>query len=163
MPSVSRAGATSVATLCGLALTVGMAYLAAPQWIKAVGLDVWHVIALRNEIEIESKAGLDLGVEIEQSKCRLMLKYQLIDNLWAGQTTLKDVTTQFLSLNQSERGCMLMIRSNYKGATDEEKTARNVLDFVTQRKCGSSAQDAEMLAQLVIEFRQLTGNPAAKL
>jgi hypothetical protein len=43
MTTVRRAGATSAATLCGLALTIILAEAVAPEWTHHTGLDVWNL------------------------------------------------------------------------------------------------------------------------
>jgi hypothetical protein len=163
MTTVRRTGTVSVANVFGLALTVGLVSLAAPKWTEEVGLDIWDVPALQKEIETEANLGLDLNLEIEESKSRLELKEQLIANLRAGRITLKEVTAAFLTLNESQPVSMFLIRSIYQGATDEEKTARNAIAFAIQRKSDSPARETEVLARLLTEFRELTGNPAAEL
>ncbi|WP_439622031.1 hypothetical protein [Gemmata sp.] len=45
-----RAGTVSAATLFGLVLSLVFTDLVAPRWVQAVGLDVWNIGTLRDEV-----------------------------------------------------------------------------------------------------------------
>ncbi len=163
MRTARRPGAASTLIVVGLAVSFGLACLAAPKWIEAAGLDVWTLPTLQKQLEAEAKGGNDLTYEIEESKRRVALKEKLIANLRAGETTLKEVVTEFLSIDQTQSDTMFLIRATYPGATDEEKMARNVLNFVLQRQSESPAKEAEISARLLKEMREIAGDPAVEL
>jgi hypothetical protein len=61
---------------------------------------------------------------------RLALKDQIIAELVEGRTTLADATRQFMAINSSSDATRAAVEDNYRGATYEEKAARNVIEFV---------------------------------
>src|SRR5262245_16719454 len=50
MTNVRRAGTASAAALSGIILALGLAHAAAPQWTQRIGLDVWNLIGLQDEL-----------------------------------------------------------------------------------------------------------------
>jgi hypothetical protein len=91
---------------------------------------------------------------------RIAYKEDLINRLVAGQTTLDEVTAEFMKLNRG--GPVLdSIRTQYPGSSDEEKTAHNVLEYVRQRRLPAD-QNARVMARLRQEFeRRYGGRPNA--
>ncbi len=162
MTTIRRVGASSVATLFGVAAVVLLTSLIAPKWTQAAGLDVWELPALRNEIETTVKSNRAMTAELEENKMRLAFKQELIDGLLTQRASLKEVTNQFLLINQSQSASICAIRATYKGATDEEKTARNVISFAVLKSQGSFTQQMEVMARLTLELRELTGDPSAE-
>jgi hypothetical protein len=152
--SIRRTGATSAATLFGIGTAVICTHLLAPNWTKAAGLDVWNVPSLRSQVESDTREGLGLSFEIEESRRRFVLKEQIIDSLLSEQISLKEATAQFLALNENHKPAMMVIRTTYKGATDEESTARNVISLAIPRMEGSLIDKAAILARLANEFDQ---------
>ena len=64
---------------------------------------------------------------------RLAYKNSVVAELVAGRVTLPAAAAAFWRVNQGEERCLAVIREAYVGKSDEEKAARNVLDFVTAR------------------------------
>lgn len=155
MTSVRRTGKTSAATLFGIGVTVICAHLLAPDWTKAAGLDVWNVPSLRSQVESDTREGLGISFEIEESRRRFVLKEHIIDRLLSERMTLKEATAQFLILNENHTSAMMVIRLTYRGATDEESTARNVIALAIPRIEGTFVEKAAILARLKYEFNQL--------
>lgn len=156
MTAVRRFGKTSAASLLGVAVTVLTTCLIAPEWTQAAGLDLWHVPELRSQLEAENTKKQEIDADLEESRNRIVLKQQIIDELVAGTATLKEATAQFLELNQGHEASMLAIRKAYKGASDEEKTARNVITYAAWRLNGSFVQRVQLLARLTRELRQMS-------
>jgi hypothetical protein len=150
------------ATLMAVALALGSA-CAAPQWTESVGLDVWDVPALQKTIEIETKGTLELNAEIEECQHRVELKERLIADLRAGRATLQEVTSAFLAVNRSQPSSMFLIRTSYSGATDEEKTARNVVAYAIHRTSESPSEEREVVARLSNQLQEYTGSSALEL
>jgi len=133
MTTARRVGATSVAAMFGVAAAVVATSLMAPKWTQAAGLDVWDLPALQNQIENSARKDLIMNAEFEDNRTRMALKKQLIEDLLAERASLKEVTARFLTINRTQESCTFAIRAGYKGATDEEKTARNVISFAVLR------------------------------
>jgi hypothetical protein len=162
MTNVRRVGATSAATLFGVAVAVIATSLAAPKWTQAAGLDVWNLPTLQNQIETSAKNDIAMNAEIEDNRNRLAMKTQLIDELVAQRASLKEVTEQFLILNQNRQSTTFAIRTSYSGATIEEKTARNVIAVAGMRLTGSFIEKVKLLARLTGELREITGASASE-
>jgi hypothetical protein len=163
MTNVRRIGATSAATLSGVAVAVILTSLAAPKWTQAAGLDVWNLPTLQIQIETSARNDLAMNAEIEDNRNRLAMKTLLIDELVAQRTNLKEVTEQFLILNQNRQSTTFAIRASYSGATDEEKTARNVIALAGMRLTCSFVEKVKMLARLTVELRNLTVDHAVEM
>lgn len=86
---------------------------------------------------------------------RLVYKEELIDRLIAGDMTLTEVAIEFLHTNDGTES-MNAIRAHYAGSSDEEKSARNVLDFVRLRKLPKKQND-RVLTRLQREFTRAYG------
>ncbi len=160
LTSLRRAGATSVAALLGLAVLIGIAHANSPVWTEAAKRENWDVLAARNQAEAATKEGVDLDHEIDDSHRRLGLKEHLIDDLLAERASLKEVTDEFLTLNETQPAFMLVVRATYAGATDREKIARNVIDYALYRDKNALSHKIHLLARFANELQQLLHDPA---
>jgi hypothetical protein len=61
---------------------------------------------------------------------RIKTKELLINDLVQGKTTLREVADKFYQMNIEYPACMSVIRSRYPDMSDDERMARNVLEFV---------------------------------
>jgi hypothetical protein len=124
-----RTGSTTIAILAALlGLTYTLTIWLAPDWCTSAGLDVWQLPTLQKQIEVAAKNDIQLKARLDDVQTRMATKTELVESLLAGRTTLKNVTAEFLALN-NDSPAMLSIRTAYVGKTDEEKMARNVMDF----------------------------------
>jgi hypothetical protein len=148
-----------------LALLVSAAVVAAnPTWAAAIGLDVWNLPALRQCMETEDAKRRAFAYEDAELFRRMDLKDRLVAELIAGRTTLADVTEEFVALNRDRPGYTTTIRATYPGQTDEERTARNVLGYVSQRMGDlPPARQAEVMARLESEFARFVATAATNL
>jgi hypothetical protein len=87
---------------------------------------------------------------------RIAYKEALISRLVAGRATLDEVTAEFLRLNRDTMA-LDMIRFQYPGSSDEEKTARNVLEYVRLQRLPAD-QDGRVTARLRQEFERRFGD-----
>jgi hypothetical protein len=143
-------------------LVVAIVVVAAnPTWATAIGIDVWNLPSLQEELVAGTAKGREIQKEDNDIMRRMELKDRLVGELIEGRTTLAEVTSQFLALNQHREAYMSVIRANCAGRTDEERTARNVLHYVAQRlpALPSSSQD-EATARLETEFANLVARTA---
>jgi hypothetical protein len=159
MIAARRAGTTTVTTLAVLAGAVAVSHWAAPSWTKAAGLDVWEMPALQSEIEADARQERVLTVELEETHRRMALKEALIDNLLNGKISMRDVLAGFLAANRGHEDSMMVIRAAYTGKSEEEKMAKNVLEFAAYRATGSFAKRLAILVKLTNEFKHLVDEP----
>lgn len=146
------------------------AYVAIVPVVALVSNSGWAVTAVVNavqphdhRIELQSQIefGLQLDVIDKELRRQIEIKDTLIDELIAGETTLSEVTSQFLIMNRNQPTSMSLVQRDYPGATDEEKTARNVISFATaELSKGCPDRKAEVLAHLEAEFERIQNSPA---
>jgi hypothetical protein len=93
---------------------------------------------------------------------RIEAKEAVVRELIAGRVTLPEATARFMALNQSHPEYLRMIRENYPGSSDEEKTARNVIDYSLGRTDDRGERD-RLGRRLNAELRTLVNGqtPAA--
>jgi hypothetical protein len=127
-----------------------------PTWAAAVGLDVWNVPALREEAEGAAELDRDLDTECVEVRRRIEVKEDLVRGLIDGRTTLAETTTQFIAIDRDRPEYLNNIRRSQLGATDEEKVARNVVEYVIPRVRDVAAWHRLLvLARLNVEFHVL--------
>ena len=68
-----------------------------------------------------------------------------------------EVTSQFVTLNQAYPEYLRVIRTHYPGAKDEEKTARNVIEYTLPRVPDPSRRHA-LVRRLHAELRSMIGS-----
>lgn len=104
--------------------------------------------------DLALSAELD-GVRLDLRQ-RIELKDSLIAELVAGRTTLADVTSQFLVLNESQPTYMEVIRLQFRGATDRERIARNVIAYAAIELGRSKLMERMLVvARLEYELQQV--------
>jgi len=137
------------------------AAIARPTWVCTIGLDVWNVAALREQMKNSAMRYRELDAEGGEVLQRLAAKDDLVANLIAGRSTLTATTLQFTALNEGCSAYMEVIRDTYPGASDEEKMARNVLDFLSIRLAQEPAwRRLTLLVRLNAEFQTLSAEGA---
>ncbi|MBA4190213.1 MAG: hypothetical protein C0467_19685 [Planctomycetaceae bacterium] len=116
-------------------------------------IDIFQTRGARVQLEEEQKLHNHLDVVNRDILRRVTIKNELIADLISGRTTLVEVTRQFFVLNQSRSEYMTVIRQNYPGDTDEEKTANNVMGYIMAELAHvSPAYRDEVLNRLKMEF-----------
>jgi hypothetical protein len=140
------------------------AVVANPTWAAAIGIDVWNLPALHQGIETGAEQRREFdhkGVDVLR---RIDLKDRLVADLIAGRSTLAEVTGEFLDLNRDRPGYLTALQANFPGQTDEERTARNVLFYVSHHVGHLSPADrAEVKARLESELARLVATSTTTL
>jgi len=144
-------------------LVVAAAAVAAnPTWATAVGLDVWNLPRLEQVIADEAAKAREVDHEDDEVLRRMERKDRLVDELISERVTLADVTAEFLAMNQNRDGHMTVIRATWPGRNDEERTARNILHFVSLRLSElPAAERDEVSSRLESELAQFLAHSAA--
>jgi len=119
-----------------------------------------HNTTSPQHLRVDTKKDSELRAELDTVDTQILnqiaTKDALVADLIAGRTTLAEVTNRFAEMNQTRPECMTVIRQQYEGATDEEKMARNVIDFVTLELAQADAsQKSKVLTRLETEFEIL--------
>ena len=149
-----------------IGVTLGVAVVvvvANPKWATAIGIDVWNVPTLRQHIAEGTVKARQFEAQDMEVIRRVEMKDRLVTDLIDGRTTLAEVALVFLKMNQNRPGYMTVIRAGYAGQTDEERMARNVLNFVNPRLATLPADKrAEVTARLETElYNFVTAVPTA--
>jgi len=128
------------------------------------GLEIFQSQAHRDEMKSHVEYGKQLDLIDNELRRHIRIKDQLIAELIDGKKSLPEVTTEFLVLNYSQAATMDVLRREYPGATDEEKIARNVIEYATaDLEHSSSGQKDVILARLEAEFEEMRDRSASDL
>lgn len=100
MPALHRrTGIVSVATLGAITLTVGLAHVTAPGWVRAAGLDVWNTAAERADLNASLARGDQLDFVHERTHQQITLAWGIVSQLEAGRITLVQAVDELDELN----------------------------------------------------------------
>ena len=110
-----------------------------PTLARSIGADVWNVPALNEQLRQSEDAREDLDAEDTEIRRRIAVKEALVAELIDGHVSLADVTARFLAINATRPHYMAAIRQSFPGATDQEKTARNVISYALARAPAGTA------------------------
>ena len=130
-----------------------VAGVASSTWAASALLNVLHPKAAAIDVREDEELGQRLDAIDLDLRRQIQVKEALLTELLEGRATLADVSAQFLAMNMNSPASMSVIRREYPGATDEEKSAYNVLTFA-QAELGRGCPDrkATVLARLDAEF-----------
>src|SRR5262245_52770417 len=92
MTAARRAGTASAAALPALALALGLAHVAAPEWVRRAGLDVWNYAALREAARAGDCRRVALEIQQEQLFQEIEATTRLAERLAAGSVSLAEAT-----------------------------------------------------------------------
>ena len=151
---IRRAAARRCLVLAGIVVPFVSLAVANPSWAKSVGIDVWNVPGLEEELAAADRDRVRLaGFDVTLMN-RIAAKEAIIGELIAGRATLADAASQFLSLNAERPDLLEMIRSAYPNRTDEERAALNVIDYVAQRVADPVARE-EIVSRLAADLAEM--------
>jgi len=137
--------------------------IARPAWATSVGLDVWSLPELREQIAASADRDRDLEAEDSEVCRRIEAKEQLIRELISGQITLEAATTQFTLFDLDSPEHLSVIRRIHPGATDSESMARNVAAYASMRLEDEPVlRRLQVLARLHVELSALCEIPAPR-
>jgi hypothetical protein len=140
------------------AVTFAGAFAANPVWARSVGLDVWNASALAREHQEAIEQQRELNVVAAAIYQRIEAKEAIVRELVAGRMTLADATARFKALNAMDQDALRVIRETFPGSSDEEKTARNVIEYTLGRADAPAAR-ARLDRRLKAEFQALFTAP----
>jgi hypothetical protein len=135
-------------------LSAGCAWLVTPAPAADLGLDVWAVPGLRQELARAEARREELGRLDGEAKHSLALKSALTAELIAGRTTLREVAGLFRDLNAGRPECTAVVRTRFPGRTEAERYGRNVIAHVESVLDEAPALRAEVVTRLEAELRE---------
>jgi hypothetical protein len=136
--------------------------VANPRWARALGLDVWSLPELHEQLAAGAAKSRDFEREGEVVLRRIQLKDRMVDDLIDGRSTLAEIARRFHNLDRYRPGYMTVIRATVPGRTDRERSARNVLSFVAPRVADLTVSHREeVLTRLETEFSSLVSEESS--
>jgi hypothetical protein len=81
------------------------------------------------------------------------LRESIVADLLTGRRTLREAAECFDAINQTHAPTLARVRSTFKGYTDEERSARHVIEFVGEHLMHCPSQREEALQQLECQYR----------
>ena len=138
-------------------LVAGVTLVIHPTWAATLGLDVWNMPALEAQVRTSTEEGHRLDAEDEYVRRRIDLKDTIVHDLLAEKVTLAEATDRFAELNARCPRTEAAVREYFPGATDREKTARNVISFAVTR--AAPQERASVASRLETELQQMLAAP----
>ena len=105
-----------------------------------------------------AKRSAELDRELAAVNARSRVKDELIRDLIDEKTTLREVAGRVLAMNSECKGYMTGLRSRFEGLSDEELTARVVLDSVELFADATTERKQAALARLGNEYATAFGS-----
>ncbi len=143
--------------------TLAVFSLTYPGGVLAVYSDASDLPAIYQEMNLLLADAARLEIKALDVRDRIYKKESLIEELIAGRLSLRAVTDRFLAIGSDDEVFLSTIRTHFPGATDEERVARNVLQY-TEQRLNSTGKEILVMNRLHAEFRtEFGGFAAAKL
>jgi hypothetical protein len=113
MTNARRAGATSAATLFGLALTIVFAHAIAPEWIRRAGLDVWNLPSAIADSQTADQQLASLNAQEEQLFQEITLGDSIIAQITAGSLSLEAAVDEMEPIMRNRSGFAVTVQQYY--------------------------------------------------
>jgi hypothetical protein len=155
MTTVRRAGATTVATLCGLALTVVAADAIAPRWVREAGLDVWNMSSAISANKTADEKYASLKVKEQQLYQDIQLGNNVAEELAAGTITLKDAVDEMEPVMKNRTGFVVSLQVCYGTSSLREGVARYLISRIPRSRTHDLVELSNTLYRLECEFETL--------
>jgi hypothetical protein len=155
MTTVRRAGATTVATLCGLALTVVAADSIAPMWVQQAGLDFWNLRSAISANETADREYAALKAKEQRLYQDIQLSNIVAEELAAGSITLKEAVDEMEPVMRNRTGFVETIQVSFGTSSLREGVARYLISRVPRSMTHDLVELSNTLYRLEIEFESL--------
>lgn len=135
MPALDRRpGFVSAAALAGIVGVWWAAHLAAPEAVRAAGLDVWNASAARAELDATRVERAALDARGERIVARMAFADGLAARLLAGETSLAAAVDELAPLYDTDPAWAAELESAHPAAgTARERLGRYLVNKVTWR------------------------------
>ncbi|HEX4611000.1 MAG TPA: hypothetical protein VH092_22610 [Urbifossiella sp.] len=159
MPAVrSRPGITSVATLGGFVLTVGLAQLTAPEWSRAAGLDVWHAADARQELALSLADGERIDASNQHIHDQIQVSAGIVARVAAGQLSLAAAVDELDQVNADRTAWVDGLRFAHSAVSSHRhRVAWYVIKKLESEYAADPSAWAPVAARLAAEYRAMQG------
>jgi hypothetical protein len=155
MTAIRRTGAASAAVLSGLALTLGVAQAAVPQWIHEAGLDVWNISRYRDALRASAEESARLQEETELLRQSIESLDHVTMRLAAGMIPLDEATNESEPLLRDRPGFQTTAIVYYSAPTLRLSIARYLIQRVESPLQSNPSQLAIVSRKLEAEYAEM--------
>jgi hypothetical protein len=155
MTTVRRAGATSAATLCGLALVIVLAQAIAPEWTRRFGLDLWNLPEAMAHNQECSQETIMLSCREERLQQEVELADHLCSDIIQGRITLASAMAEMEPVLLQRPGFVLTCRSYYHAPTLKHSVGRYFIRRIARHYDLDDPKIIELLADLERQYAQI--------
>jgi hypothetical protein len=152
MSTTRRAGTATVGTLTGLGLVVGLIHLTAPRWVNSLGLDVWNLPSLREDLRVTQQEGAVVDQRRQQIRHEIELADYITDELIHGRLTLAQATDRLEPMLRNRDGFECAWKQSYRMPSFRHGVAWYAIRRVEYRLRDDPARQVKITAQLEKEF-----------
>ena len=124
---------------------------AIPEWAEDSGLDFWNLPRINRQLELQARRSEDLDARFESALSRIEMRQQVLDELLAGQITLREAAAKFRELTLAVPKHAELIALHYPNMTEDEMYCRYVLDYL-RRYTGLDKEPTPAMIRLQREF-----------
>lgn len=155
MTTVRRAGTASAAALSAIILTIGLVQVAAPRWTERIGLDIWNLPALREQLQAHGREWEQLAGREEQLGREIELLDHLTNRLADGHVSLSEATDVAEPIMRNRAGFELCAELNYPAPTLRHSVARFLIARVGRSLEDDLSRSVAVSARLNGEYATL--------
>ena len=150
-----RTGAVSAASLSVMALSLGLAHVIAPEWVKRVGLDVWNYPGLRDQWRATEVEAAQAQAKQDQMHRRMELGSHVSARLATGSITLAEAVDELEPVMRDAPGFESTYLYHYQVPTLRQGVARYAIGKVRDQLADDPARWATVSARLETEYAAL--------
>lgn len=156
MTTVRRAGATSAATLCGLALTIILAEVIAPEWTHDSGLDLWNLPTAIAQSNDYSKEAAILAAEEQQLLREIELGGHICRQVVDGSLSFAAAVDELQPILARRTGFMETAEYNFGVRTLRQAVGRYLISRISRILRDDPKRQAEVEDRLEADYSRLS-------
>jgi hypothetical protein len=151
-----RPGIASVAVLAGITAALVTAHAVAPEWSRAVGLDVWNLSAAEADQRESADRRDELAAQHEQLRQRVAVADHLCTQLIDGRVRLAEAADEVIEVNRDRDAFFFVLRLEHPDATtDRELAACYLIAKIAARFYDDPSRRAEATGRLEAEYQAM--------
>lgn len=155
MMTIRRAGASSAATLIGLALTIVVAHAMAPEWLRGVGLDVWNYPVALAANKAANQEWQSLQAQHEQLYKEIELSDYVAAQLIAGTLSLEAAVDELEPVLSHRSSFDRNVQVIYHAKTFRQSVARYLIQRIPRIMRNDPERQIAVLGQVECEYSQI--------
>jgi len=133
------------------------AWYGSPVSAEELGLDIWHVGELENQMKRGERHATDLERRDQITLERIRIRGVILANLLAGKTTPEEAGRGFLALNQSDATVLAHLRAAHPAGTDTDRAIRQmVVHLESHHLAGSRERALTLKCELAVTHPHIT-------